>query len=156
MGPFVFSGPVSPPEPRGPVPGRGRRVRGAAAPLGYWAGAVPRPPTPVGAYEEPPPPPSRPDRTGAPGRAVTGRELGPGNHQDKELREVLKDLCEQGWVLRQEGHWGRLYCDCGCTRIQVPGTPRNSGRAARRIRQEARRCPMPPDDPRRGAGGPRE
>jgi hypothetical protein len=87
---------------------------------------------------------------------VTGRELGPGSHQDKEVREVLKDLREQGWVLRQEGHWGRLYCDCGCTRIQVPGTPRNSGRAARRIRQEARRCPMPPDDPRRGAGGPRE
>lgn len=80
---------------------------------------------------------------------MTGKELNPSAHQKSEVREVLRTLVADGWTLHGEGHWGRLRCPCGCSRIQVPGTPRNPGQAARRILREARRCPLPPDDPRR-------
>ncbi|TQN33208.1 hypothetical protein FHX37_3212 [Haloactinospora alba] len=80
---------------------------------------------------------------------MTGRETDPADHPDKEVREVLRKLAKDGWRLTKEGHWGALYCPCGCLRIQVPGTPGTSSRAARRIAWSARRCPLPPDDPRR-------
>lgn len=87
------------------------------------------------------------DRSGVP--QVTGKELSPSAHQKSEVRNVLRALVADGWTLRGEGHWGRLHCPCGCSAIQVPGTPRNPGQAARRILREARRCPLPQDDPRR-------
>lgn len=86
---------------------------------------------------------------------MTGKEISPVDHPDKEMRESLKELTKSGWTLRKEGHWGRLYCDCGCSVLQVAGTPRNAGSEARRIRRQARRCPLPADDPRRSPRDPR-
>lgn len=80
---------------------------------------------------------------------MTGKELSPAAHQKSEVRKVLRALVAAGWTLREEGHWGRLHCPCGCSAIHVPGTPRNPSHAARRILREARRCPLPQDDPRR-------
>jgi hypothetical protein len=75
----------------------------------------------------------------------------PSDHPKKEVREVLVRLAAEGWIIRQAGHWGTLYCPCKptCTKITVGRTPQNAGRAARRIANEALRCPLPPDDPRR-------
>jgi len=91
---------------------------------------------------------------------MTGAELNPSDHPDHEIRKVAKRLVEQGWTLRKEGHWGRLYCPCddgGCTTIPVAGTPRNPGQAAVKIARLAKRCPLKPGDPRRSlAGSPRE
>lgn len=86
---------------------------------------------------------------------MTGKEISPSDHPKHELRPVLERLVREGWILRKEGHWGRLYCVCGCLRIQVSGTPKDPGRAARRIRKEARMCPLSPDDPRRSITGSR-
>ncbi|GAA3745887.1 hypothetical protein [Salinactinospora qingdaonensis] len=84
---------------------------------------------------------------------MTGKEISPADHPDKEIRRVLNDLAAKGWVVRKEGHWGRLYCDCGCSCIQIPGSAKNVTRAARRIAREAQRCPLPPTDPRRSLTG---
>ncbi|GAA2921230.1 hypothetical protein GCM10020221_16790 [Streptomyces thioluteus] len=86
---------------------------------------------------------------------MVGREVSPADHQHKEVRQALKQLVDKGWVLRKEGHWGRLYCPCdgGCTSISVPGTPRDPHQAARRIERRAAWCPLPEDDPRRISGG---
>jgi hypothetical protein len=83
--------------------------------------------------------------------AVAGRLRDPSEHSKKEVRAVLVRLVKDGWTIREAGHWGTLCCPCqpACTRIAVGGTPQNPGRAARRIGNEARRCPLPPDDPRR-------
>ncbi|MGW2054806.1 hypothetical protein ACWCOZ_12910 [Streptomyces sp. NPDC001840] len=85
---------------------------------------------------------------------MVGRELSAGDHQKKEVRLVLERLVAQGWTLRKEGHWGRLYCPCErpCLTIPVPGTPQNAGRAARRIVARAALCPLPDEDPRRAFG----
>ncbi len=50
---------------------------------------------------------------------------------------------DQGWTIRKQGHALRLYCPCGASdgTIVVPGSPRNAGNAARRIRQDVARCP---------------
>lgn len=83
---------------------------------------------------------------------MVGRELSPADHQHKEIRVVLKQLVADGWVLRKEGHWGRLYCPCvggGCLTVPVPGTPENPGRAARNLARRAKLCPLPEGDPRR-------
>lgn len=90
---------------------------------------------------------------------MTGAQLSLSAHPNPEIRRVLEELDKQKWVLRDEGHWGRLYCPCAgkCTTIPVPGTPRNPGQAARRIARVAARCPLDPDDPRRSlAGRPRD
>ena len=87
---------------------------------------------------------------------MTGAELSPSKHQDPAVRSVLKDLVDQGWTLRKEGHWGRLYCPCpggGCTTIPVGGTPKNPGQAAKTIKRLAGRCPLPPGDPNRSVTG---
>ncbi len=87
---------------------------------------------------------------------MVGRELSPADHQDKEIRAVLKGLVAAGWSLRKEGHWGRLYCPCaegGCLTIPIPGTAQNPGRAARRLARRATLCPLPEGDPRRAPGG---
>lgn len=87
---------------------------------------------------------------------MVGSGLSPADHQQKEIRVALKRLVAEGWTLRKEAHWGRLYCPCagrGCTTITVPGTAANPGRAARWIVQRASRCPLPEGDPRRTPGG---
>jgi hypothetical protein len=82
--------------------------------------------------------------------AMTGQEIDPAKHGKKEIREVLRALVAEGWTLRKEGHWGRLYCRCGCLTISVPGTPGGKPeRTARRIARQARRCPLPEGDARR-------
>lgn len=80
---------------------------------------------------------------------MVGREIEAGDHPDKDVRRALSRLTTEGWTLHKEGHWGRLYCPCGCMTIPVPGTPGNSSAAARRISRAARRCPRPENDPRR-------
>jgi hypothetical protein len=84
---------------------------------------------------------------------MAGRLLDPSSHPKSEIRVILIRLKRDGWTIRVAAHWGTLYCPCQshCTRIPVPGTPQNAGRAARRIANEARRCPLPPDDPRHWA-----
>ena len=85
---------------------------------------------------------------------MSGRLLDPSAHPKKEVREVLARLAEDGWTIREAGHWGRLYCPCQppCTVITVAGTPQNPGNAARRLTRESSRCPLPEDDPRRPPG----
>lgn len=80
---------------------------------------------------------------------MVGRELSAADHQDKDVRRLLKQLTSDGWALRKEGHWGRLYCPCFCTTIPVSGTPQNAARHASRIGRMAARCPLPEGDPRR-------
>ncbi len=86
---------------------------------------------------------------------MTGRGLEPSSHTKLPVRKVLLQLVQDGWTLRAEGHWGKLYCPCEstCVKITVGGTPRNPEREARRILQEGRRCPLPEDDPRRPVRG---
>jgi hypothetical protein len=76
----------------------------------------------------------------------------------KEVREAVEALVGKGWEARKEGHKGRLYCPCelGCTTIPVPGTPRDAGTAAKRIRDAAARCPKPEDSPQRSPARRRE
>lgn len=82
---------------------------------------------------------------------MTGSPLRASGHAKPEVRKVLEALVDDGWELRKEGHWGKLYCSCqpNCTRISVPGTPRNADVAARQIARAAARCPLPAGDPRR-------
>jgi hypothetical protein len=82
---------------------------------------------------------------------MTGVVLDPASHQKKEVRDVLKTLVAAGWTLRKGGHWGILYCPCSptCLKITVGGTPRSPSREARRIRDQAKLCPLPEGDPRR-------
>lgn len=54
---------------------------------------------------------------------------------------MVKELEEAGWTIRRQAHKATLYCPCGADTIPVPGTPKNFGNAARRIRREAARCP---------------
>jgi hypothetical protein len=87
---------------------------------------------------------------------MTGVEIDPATHPKKVVRDALKDLVKQGWTLRAEGHWGKLYCSCldgGCTTIPVSGTPKAPERHARDIMTRARRCPLPTEDPRRSLTG---
>lgn len=60
----------------------------------------------------------------------------------KDVLAVVKDLCAKGWRLREQGHKYALYCPCGPggAWIRVDGTT-NGPRAARRIREKAKRCP---------------
>lgn len=85
---------------------------------------------------------------------MPGRLLDAADHPKKEVRAVLTRLVKDGWTIRQAGHWGTLYCPCQppCTRIAVGGTPQNPGRTARRIANEAARCPLDAADPRRPIG----
>ncbi|MGW2541405.1 hypothetical protein ACWC5I_11145 [Kitasatospora sp. NPDC001574] len=68
---------------------------------------------------------------------------------------MLKKLVADGWTLRHESHWGKLYCPCEnrCTTIPVAGTPQNPSREAKRIRAAAARCPKPADSPQRSLTG---
>lgn len=83
---------------------------------------------------------------------MVGKELSL-SELPKELREVIAPLIKKGWLLLKEGHKGRLVCPCGCSAFDVPGTPRNAGNRAKRIKRESSRCPLPPDDPRRTLRG---
>ncbi len=80
---------------------------------------------------------------------MVGRELTPGEHPDKDVRRVLRQLVSTDWTIHKGSHWGTLYCPCGCSTIPVPGSSTSPSAAARRIARVAARCPLPEDDPRR-------
>lgn len=65
-------------------------------------------------------------------------------HPEKEVEEAVKYAESQGWTVRKQGHWGRMYCAYadrdGC-QFGVNGTPRNAGDHARQIRRAVDRCP---------------
>jgi hypothetical protein len=65
-------------------------------------------------------------------------------HPDKEVEAAVRYAEAQGWSIRMQGHWGRLYCAQadreGC-QVGVWGTPRNAGIHARQIRRAIDRCP---------------
>jgi hypothetical protein len=87
---------------------------------------------------------------------MPGSELDPSAHPDPGVRKALKKLVREGWTLRREGHWGRLYCPCrggGCTTIPVGGTPRNPANEVKKITKLADRCPLDPGDARRSVTG---
>jgi hypothetical protein len=80
-----------------------------------------------------------------------GKEsLRPRDHSKKEVREALMQILAMpaGFTLAKGAHWGILHCANGCCRITVASTPANSSRAAKRLLREARKCPLPDDDPR--------
>ncbi|CAL9294460.1 hypothetical protein SUDANB25_02344 [Streptomyces sp. SudanB25_2051] len=90
---------------------------------------------------------------------MVGSELNPSDHPKKEVRRALERWTGEGWTLRKEAHWGRLYCPCEarCTTIPISGSPQNEGAHARRINRMASRCPLPPDAVNRSlAGRPRD
>lgn len=65
---------------------------------------------------------------------------------DKEVYEVVEDLVKtQGWRLREQGHKYAIYCPCTdderANFITLPGTSRNPGNAAKRVKRSASRCP---------------
>ncbi|MGU3586393.1 hypothetical protein ACLBYD_24890 [Rhodococcus sp. C26F] len=64
---------------------------------------------------------------------------------NKEVYAVVEDLVKkQGWRLRKQGHAYALYCPCEDERanfITVPGTSKNPGNAAKRLKRSASRCP---------------
>lgn len=64
---------------------------------------------------------------------------------DQEVYEVVADLVKnKGWRLREQGHKYALYCPCKDGRanfITLPGTSKNPGNAAKRVKRSASRCP---------------
>ncbi|GHF12379.1 hypothetical protein E5082_03515 [Streptomyces griseoluteus] len=86
---------------------------------------------------------------------MVGRDLKPSDHPKKDVRRVLEKWVGQGWMLRKEGHWGKLYCPCeaACTTIPISGSPQNEGAHARRVDRLASRCPLPPEAPNRSLTG---
>ncbi|KOG65917.1 hypothetical protein ACH4GK_12400 [Streptomyces rimosus] len=86
---------------------------------------------------------------------MVGSEIRPCDHPKKDVRRVLEKWTARGWVLRKDGHWGRLYCPCEgrCTVIPVAGTPRSPTAHARVIDRLAARCPLPGEAPNRSLTG---
>lgn len=83
---------------------------------------------------------------------MPGPIVGLSAHGDKDVREWLRPLIKEGWVLRKEGHGYRLYCSCkpcSCTKITIPSTPGNKRRLKEKIKVESGRCPLDQTDPRR-------
>jgi hypothetical protein len=64
---------------------------------------------------------------------------------DKEIYDVVAELVKNhGWRLREQGHKYAIYCPCTEDRanfITLPGTSKNPGNAARRVKRSASRCP---------------
>lgn len=64
---------------------------------------------------------------------------------DKEVYAVVEGLVkDKGWRLRAQGHKYAVYCPCIDGRanfITLPGTSRNPGNAAKRVKRSASRCP---------------
>ncbi|MFF7457370.1 hypothetical protein [Kitasatospora sp. NPDC008115] len=86
---------------------------------------------------------------------MVGKELGLRDIQSKEIRDAIAPLIADGWRIFKEGHKARLRCPCDnrCTTLPIPGTPRDAGNAAKRIKREASRCPLPADSPQRNLTG---
>jgi hypothetical protein len=65
-------------------------------------------------------------------------------HPNKEIEAAVADAEAKGWRLREQGHWGRLYCPHadrdGC-QVGVNGTPKNPEAHARQIARAVERCP---------------
>ena len=65
-------------------------------------------------------------------------------HPNKEIEDAVRYAESQGWTLRKQGHWGRLYCahaDRDGCQVGVNSTPRNAGAHARQIIRAVDRCP---------------
>jgi hypothetical protein len=78
----------------------------------------------------------------------------PGDHQDKEIRKVLKEIVKASpgrpsFQLVKGGHWGMLECSNGCCQIGVWGTPKNAVNHARDLRREVAKCPRKDGDVRK-------
>lgn len=65
-------------------------------------------------------------------------------HPDKHVEAAVRYAEDQGWTLKAQGHWGRMYCahaDRDGCQFGVNGTPRNGDAHARQIRRAVDRCP---------------
>ena len=65
-------------------------------------------------------------------------------HPNKEVEEAVRYAEAQGWTVRKQGHWGRIYCaqaDRDGCQIGVNGTPRDGDAHARQIKRAVDRCP---------------
>lgn len=64
---------------------------------------------------------------------------------DKEVFDVVEELCSVGWKVAQQGHGYRIYCPCthekGGRGVSIPGSGSNPGSSARRLRRNAEHCP---------------
>jgi hypothetical protein len=75
---------------------------------------------------------------------ITGMALARGRHPNKEVEAAVAEAESQGWTLRKQGHWGRLYCahaDRDGCQISVNSTPRDGDVHAKQIRRAIDRCP---------------
>lgn len=65
-------------------------------------------------------------------------------HPNKEVEEAVQYAESEGWTVRMQGHWGRLYCEHadrdGC-HFGVWSTPKNAGNHAKQIKRDVDRCP---------------
>lgn len=80
------------------------------------------------------------------------KRLTPSDHDEKEVRKVLKAILkrsEPAWELTKGGHWGTLWCSNHCCQIPVNGSPRNPQRHAQDILREADKCPRKDGDVRK-------
>lgn len=73
--------------------------------------------------------------------AVTLREVRKGTKP--EVGDAVRALMGDGWTVVKAGHKFHLLCPCGPggVRITVPGTPRVPSVAARKILNQAAKCP---------------
>jgi hypothetical protein len=65
-------------------------------------------------------------------------------HPNKEVEAAVEYAESKGWRLRDQGHWGRLYCahaDRDGCQVGVNGTPRDADVHARQIKRAVDRCP---------------
>lgn len=77
------------------------------------------------------------------------KTLAPGDHPDKDVRKVLKEILkrkEPSWDLKEGGHWGTLWCSNHCCQIPVSGSPRNAQRHAQELLRDANKCPRKDGD----------
>jgi len=65
-------------------------------------------------------------------------------HPNKEVEEAVQYAESQGWTVRMQGHWGRIYCahaDRDGCQFGVSGSPRNGRDHAKQINRAVDRCP---------------
>ncbi len=69
-------------------------------------------------------------------------------HADKDVEDAIQYAESEGWIVKNGGHWGFLYCpynssDCRCgTRCKagIWSTPKNAGSHAKQLRQVVDGC----------------
>lgn len=64
---------------------------------------------------------------------------------DPEVYKVVEHFVKKvGWRLRKQGHSYAIYCPCAGEMgdfVTVPGTSKNPGNAAKRVKRSALKCP---------------